>query len=367
MNKKPCLIVIVLSLLVAVFADAATFESVFSTAFTDKVTDGVLTPESEIAASTRTEVVFLDSGGNVKSSSLLKDNQFALLFADGEGFAVVTTRPKVRQMTEKIELFSRDGKALCSVKTKGFPFISPDGKLFLAADNFKNEISFYGNDGKMLSQYDFPDIKGLDAIFSNDSKYCLVNVPNVQKGTASGFLVFFDREGKKLWQFDHEGSTTGQVAISKDAANIIYSSDNEIFSLNKKGELNYKIPLVAGGIAIAISPDGKFIAVSRREDNSVSLFNAVNGKLIWKKHLEGLLGYNSPFTSIDVNDAGYVLAAVAKSWSTKNDVSHLYLFKDNELLKDATFTQQEIRVKFAHNNKDILAVMDKTIVLYALD
>jgi len=223
------------------------------------------------------------------------------------------------------------------------------------------------SDEKLLSRYDFVDIKGLSVIFSEDNKHCLVNIPNIQKGTTSGFFVSFDRGGNKLWQFGHKGSTIGQVAVSKDATNIVYSSENELSSLNVKGELNYRIPLMAGGIAIAVSPDGKFIAISRREDNSVSLYNAGSGKLIWKERLKGLLGYNSPFTAIDVTDSGYVLAAVAKSWSTKNNVSYLYLFKDSKVLKDATFTRQAIKAKFTYNGNNILVLMDKTIVLYALD
>ncbi len=365
MNKNPHLIIILSSLLVVTFAEAATFEPIFNKTFSDKVIDCVLTPESEMAVSTQKEAVFLDLSGNIKSSHPLKDNQFVLLVSDGESFAVVTARPQVKQMAESIELFSRDNKPLCRVETKGFPFISPDGKWFLVADNFKNQISFYSNDGKLLRQHDFPDIKGLDVIFSGDSKYCLVNIPNVQKGTNSGFLAFFDREGKKLWQFDHESSTTGQVVISKDAANIIYSSENELFSLNRKGELDYKIPLMAGGIAIAVSPNGRFIAVSRREDNSISLYNASSGKLIWKEELKGLLGYNSPFTSIDVNDEGSILTAVAKSWSTKNDISYLYLFKNKKMLKSATFSKQAIKAKFASNGKDILVIADKSAILYS--
>lgn len=367
MNKSLLLGIAVLSLLVTSCAEAEIFKPIFNKTFSEKVIDSILTAESEKVITTKKEVVILDSSGNIKTSHSLKENQFALLFKNGDGFAIITTKPQSKQIIEKIELFSREDKPLCSVTTKGPPFISPDGRWFFTADNFKNQISFYDNSGKLLGEHNFADIRNLTSVFTDDSQYCLINIPNIQKGKTSGFLVLFDSNGKKLWQFDHKGSTTGQVAISKDATNIIYSSENELFSLNRKGKVNYKIPLLPGGLAISISPNGKFIAVARREDNSVSLYEGASDKLIWEKKLQGLLGYNSPFTSIDVNDKGYILAAVAKSWSTKNDISYLYLLKDSENLKSTSFSQRAIKAKFTDNGNNILVLLDKVVILYALD
>ena len=184
------------------------------------------------------------------------------------------------------------------------------------------------------------------------------------KGKTSGFLVLFSSNGKKLWKFDHPGSTTGYVVLSQKADKVIFASESNIYCLNKKGRLLWRKSIESGGIAVGLSKNGKFLVVGRRQDNSLSLYDVSSGKVFKKKQLAGLLNYNSPFTSLSVSDEGLVLATAAKSWSLRNKESYLYLLKGDKILYSGSYSQRQIKAKFSSDSQKILMTGEKGMIVY---
>ena len=314
--------------------------------------------DNNLSVASQKEVIYFDRSGKLLKKLPLKDNQFAVLSKSTQVFAVITHRAQIKEVIEKTELFNCEGELLSTIEEKGFPFLSPDGNWLAVVDKFKNEIIFLNKEGKLLNRFQFDDIKGLNLAFSDDSSFLIVNIPNIKEGKTSGFLALFDKDGKKLWRYDHPGSTTGQVAVSQDAKIILFSSEKELYSLNNTGALNWKKPLSAGGILISLSPDSKYIALSRRQDNSISLLKSENGHLIWKQKLPGFDGYNSPFTSLNVTDEGLVVTAISKSWSLKNNESYLYFLKEKEIVSQLKFSQQKINAMIKNNNIVVISPYD---------
>jgi len=317
--------------------------------------------DNNLSVASQKEVIYFGLSGKLLKEFPLKDNQFAVLSKSAQVFAFVTHRAQIKEIIEKIELFNSEGELLSTIEEKGFPFLSPDGNWLVVVDKFKNEIMFFNREGKLLNRFQFNDIKSLTFAFSDDSSSLLVNIPNIKQGKTSGFLALFDEEGKKLWQYEHPGSTTGQVAISQDAKIILFSSEKELYSLDSNGTLNWKKSLSAGGILISLSPDSKYIALSRRQDNSIRLLKTEDGHLIWEQKLSNFNGYNSPFTSLNVLNDGTVLASVSKSWSVKNDKSFLYTLKDNHIIQSQLFSQPQIKAQIS-SDESVITVISKDFV-----
>ena len=317
-----------------------------------------------LVVASQKEVVYFDQNGENLQKFPLKENQFASLSKNGEVFAIGTHRPHVKEIIEKIELFNQKGKLLSTIKENGFPFLSPDGSWLIVVNRFKNEVSFFNKEGEFMGRHQFNDLRGLSLAFSDDSRYLLVNIPNRGKGKTSGFLTLFDKNGKELWRYEHPGSTTGQIAISKDGKIILFSSEKGLYSLNRKGRLNWGKTLKPGGILISLSANARYIALSRREDNSISLLKAKDGSLIWKKEIPGFDGYNSPFTSINVTDEGLIVATISKSWSLKNDKSYLCFLKDKKILSQSEFSQQSVKAEISKSNHNIILIAKNNLVIY---
>jgi len=270
----------------------------------------------------------------------------------------------VKEIIKKIELFNQAGELLSTIEENGLPFLSPDGSWLVVVNRFRDEVSLFSQKGKLLNRYQFEDLRGLTLTFSADNRYLLLNIANTQEGQTSGFLTLFDSSGRFLWRYPHPGSTTGQVAISKDARIILFSSEKELYSLTRKGKLKWQKTLDPGGILITLSPNSKYIALSRREDNSLSLLRAKDGRLIWQKELSGFNGYNSPFTSLNVTDEGLIIATVSLSWSLKNDKSYLYLLQDKKILSQTQFHRQSVKAMINKSNNNIILIAKQDLLIY---
>lgn len=364
MNRSSLFIISTLffCLLIVSISGAVVLESVWQKSFESKIMDAVFVSDSSLVVATSKEVIYLDQDKQVRQSYSLKKNQYTVLSENGEVFGIITHHPQAKEIIEKIELFNQEGSQLCFLNENGYPFLSPDGRWLIVVSKFKDALFFYDNKGNLLNKYASSDLYGLSLAFSPDSHYCIVNIPNIQEGKTSGFLILFDKSGKRLWQFDHLGSTVGEVTISKDANNIVYSSENEVYSLNKNGEIKWQNSISAGGILIDLSKNGTLLALGRRQDNSLSLYNALDGSLIWKEEIKGLLGYNSPFTSLELTEDGVILATIAKSWSLKNNESYLYILKGKEILFQAKYNQQSIKAQINKDNNIILMAFDRLVI-----
>lgn len=122
-----------------------------------------------------------------------------------------------------------------------------------------------------------------------------------------GFLYKFDAENYKLIkkiQIIKEGTDIGPITLTPDSTRLVIAATNHLILFDIRSEKNiFTEPIDNYSVqTIAVSPDGKFIAVAM-DDNMVTLHSLATGKLIGTIHTPANLDF------VVTDTAGYYLAA----------------------------------------------------------
>ncbi len=168
---------------------------------------------------------------------------------------------------------------------------SPDNGpvLFESAFN-KNEIAVIDSKTgqKVLSFQTKEEWVGGVAL-SDDGKYL------VAKTFKHIYLFDTDKPEKPVWQYFCQdcGESKGGVAISKDGSKIVASIGEKTFAFNKSSNNPAWEYQTRGAYNVAISQDGKYMAVatmgeeSNLNSNLLILWNSQSEKPLWQYHSSG--------------------------------------------------------------------------------
>ncbi|MCK5188039.1 MAG: PQQ-binding-like beta-propeller repeat protein [Deltaproteobacteria bacterium] len=311
---------------------------------------------------TEKSIYVLDGKGKISKKISLEDYSQVAMSDDGMTMATLKGREiTISNLDEEVQSVVKIADPQPVVLPQHVFFeLSPDGEYVVVMSFFTHTIYFHNRKGKLLSEHHFEDLRGAEVKFSKDSRYVAIHVPNWGEGKTNGYLLFFDEKGKKQWRFDHKGCEA-KFDISSDGDAIVLAAENKLHSLNKKGKIIYEKELVPGGISIALSGDGKYVAVTRKADHRLSLLDNGNGKALWSHNISGFDSINSPFTSVDVSDDGVrVAVAISKDWTRRNKESSLYLFdKSGNILWRETFEQYRILGALWQNRNCMLIAGNK--------
>jgi hypothetical protein len=318
------------------------------------------------AVLTSKHINLFDDKGKLQSQYLLGNGRQARLSRNARIFAVSNG--------DSISILSKNFKPLATVRyeherardiERNDFFLSPDGSYLVVILKYLNRLCFYKACGKLIKEHKLKDLRGARAVFSEDSEFTLVQVPNWGKGFSKGFVVLFDRQGNRLWDFKLEGNTC-KTAVSKNAEAIAIATEKRLYSLNREGKLIYEKELIPGGIHIALSGSGAYLALTRQSDHTVSLIDNRSGRVLWKKTLKGFDPINSPFISLDTTqNAEFIAVTVGKIWGRNNKESFLYLFnKSGELVWKKDFKESKIAVDLSPSGGCVLIKGNRGICLF---
>jgi len=163
--------------------------------------------------------------------------------------------------------------------------LAPNGEYLVMISYLARAIYFYAGSGDMLAKHDFPDARGAEVRFSGDSRYAAIHLPNWGTGTTSGYLVFFDRQGKELWRFDHKGCEGG-FDLSHDGSIVALAAEDKLFVLDEGGRAKCDAVCADGPKLVAVSALGRPVAVGTSANSSLSLFDAKNGRALWSNTIQ---------------------------------------------------------------------------------
>lgn len=181
------------------------------------------------------------------------------------GFAIVSDNGEYVLEGKGIPEFSYDlkyttvvGKTLWKKKDfHGVAEVSPDGSLVVLLDTKgweekKGNVKFYDSSGNLLKQHPM-DLSSIliplyKFSFSDNGNYSVLRIEQWtedRKGRKAIYpVILFDRKGNLLWQKNIEvtpGKTPiFELLISPYGNRISYSSDKQIYTVNKKGNLLWK-------------------------------------------------------------------------------------------------------------------------------
>lgn len=298
------------------------------------------------AVMTEKSILLLDKKGKIEKKIPLEDYAKVAMSDDGTTIATMQGREiTVATMDGQIRGKVKIGDPQPVVLPQHVSFeLSPNGEYIVVISYFTNTIYFHARNGNMLSKKYFNDLRGAEITFPKNSRYVAIHVPNWGKGNTRGYLLFFNNKGENLWQFDHKG-TQAKFDISSNSNSIVLALEDRLYSLNKRGKIIYEKELVPGGIHIALSGDGKYLALARETDHSVSMLDNQNGHVLWFSNITGFDPINSPVTFLNVSDKGNcITVAISKDWSRRNNSSSLFMFdKSGNLLWRNTFETDKIR------------------------
>ena len=319
------------------------------------------------AVMTERSIYVLDSKGRVAKRIPLQDYAKAAMSDDGTTIATMKGR--------EITISTLDNRILGAVKIadqqpvvlpQHVSFeLSPNGDYIVVISYFTSTIYFHNKKGKMLSKHHFDDLRGAEIKFSKNSRYVAIHVPNWGQGETHGYLLFFNQKGKNLWRFDHKGCRAS-FDISFDGASLVLAAEDRLYSLNKRGKVIYEKELVPGDIYIALSGNGKYVAITKTADHRISLMNNENGKTLWSCNISGFDPINSPFTSLEVSGEGnYIAVAISKDWTRRNKESSLYIFGElGDIGWQRTFQQDRILAALSRDSNCMLIAGNKEAYLY---
>lgn len=238
--------------------------------------------------------------------------------------------------------------------------LSPNGEYVVVISSFTHALYFHNKKGKMLSEHHFEDLRGAETKFSNDSRYVAIHVPNWGDGKTNGYLLYFNGKGEKLWRFDHKGCEA-KFNVSSDGNSVVIAAEDSVYSLERKGKVIYEKELVPGRIDIALSGEGKYVAVTKTTDHSVCLLDNRNGNALWTYNFSGFDSLNSPFTSLDLSDKDTrVAVAISKDWSRRNKEAFLYIFdKSGTIIWQNSLEKGRLRGTLSRDGCSIFVAGDK--------
>ena len=248
-----------------------------------------------------------------------------------------------------VYFFDRNGNLLWKYKVDGpvISLVSSDGN-YVAAGSTGNaflkavwtRIYFFNKHGELLWKYE-SDKGSVGCIaITPDGRYIVAGTQGVwdwdrEKWIAKPTIFLLDRNGKLLWKREVNNSVEA-IAICPDgeyiAARTGYTTTYAkpmLYVFDKNGRILWKIPkraLWPLSYIIKMSPDGKYVVANVKDFGCDALyFFDKNGKLLWKyiypdKHLYYI-------SSIDVSRHYVVMSVVSVV-----DKSVLFFNKDGKLL-----------------------------------
>ena len=303
---------------------------------------------------TEKSVCVLDDKGKIAKKITLKDHAKAAMSDDGMTMATLKGKEiTISNLDEEIQGIVKIADPQPVVLPQHVSFeLSPNGDYIVIISYFTYTIYFHNKKGKLLAQHDFDDLRGSKIKFSKDSRYVAVHVPNWGEGKTIGYLLFFNKKGKKLWEFDHKGCQA-RFDISSNGNFVVLTAEDKLYSLNKNGKVVYEKEVVLGDIDIALSGNGHYVAIAKTADHSVSLLDNRNSRPLWTYNISGFDPLNSPFTSLHVSgERQYVAVTISRDWTKRNKEGFLYIFnKSGNVVAQHTFKEYKIAVNLSHQGK----------------
>ena len=292
------------------------------------------------ALMTEKSIYTLDSKGQIASRIPLKKHHKVAMSDDGSTMATMEGRDiTISDLNGQIQGRVKIADPQPVVLPQHVSFdLSPNGGYIVLISYFTNTVYFHDKNGKLLSNYSIEDLRGAKTKFSMDSRYVAIHVPNWGEGKTHGYLLFFDKGGKKLWQFNHKG-TQAKFDISSNGKSVVLAAEDVFYSINDKGKLIFKQQILPGYISIRVSDDGRYVVLTRRLDHTITMLDNINGKTLWQLRLDGYDPINSPFTSLDISGKeNCVAVCISKDWKRKNKESFFYVFnKAGNVIWENTF------------------------------
>ncbi len=306
-------------------------------------------------------VHLLDKGVLSSEQKLTKD-QFAAASKDGQSYAIASFRKNLPSLAERISFYGPSEKLLSEVKIDGYPLVSPKADWFITISRYDNQIKLYSRDGRLLKSYKAKNLTGVTLDFSRDDRYVVMNIPQ-NEGSSS--LILTDSSGNQIFSWDHKDNLAN-VSICQDGSKIAFVSERQIALIDKEGKVIWHKEVTSGGNNISISEDGSAIAVSKRADTSVTVYDQ-KGNEVWRRVIEGFQGINSPITSLDINDKAGALITINYSFKEENDESYLIVLdKKGNISSKQKYKAKQINARFIDPDKVILSA-EKDIFVYKLD
>lgn len=316
---------------------------------------------------TEKSIYVLDEKGGVAKKIPVKHYAKVVMSDDGTTMATMKGREiTISNLDEKIQGIVKIADPQPVVLPQHVSFeLSPGGKHIIVLSFFTHNIYFHNRKGELLATHHVDDLRGTKVKFSRNGEYAAIHVPNWGEGKTTGYLLLFNRKGKKLWRFDHKGCQA-MFDASSDGNFIIIAAEDRFYSLDKKGKLLHEKELIPGEMNIALSGDGKYSALARVQDHSVSLMNTITGKTLWTFKTKGFDPIKSRFTSLDISNKGkWVAACISKNWKRTNKESFLYFFnKAGHVIWENTFEKCIVAGVISPQDGCVLVKGDREGYLY---
>ena len=318
---------------------------------------------------TERSLFVLDNRGKIEKKISLKDYSETTLSDDGMTMAGLKGNEIIlSDLNNEMQGMVKIGDPQPVVLPQHVKFeIAPDGEFIVVLSSFSHTIYFHNRDGKLLSKEKVADLKGAKIKFSDNGKFVVIYVPNWGKGKTSGYLLFFDDKGKKLWRFDHKGCQAS-FDISGDGKVVVLAAEGRLYSLDGKGDVVYEKEIVAGDAMVGVSPDGGYLAIAQRSDGSVLLVDNQDGHGMWLKKIDGFNPVKSLFGTLKVGTHGNRLCVIIlEDLQIDKAKNSLFLFdvKGKQIWKHS-FENITVALNGLKNFRLILITINNETQLYRL-
>ncbi len=240
---------------------------------------------------------------------------------------------------DSVYLLKNDGSLLWKKVTKGYTkaAITPDGK-YITAGSGNGILYLFDLNGKIIFEKKIQENYNIDSVaISKYGEYISIAGNDYSEAGNTGDKIYFiEKSGKILWNhktqypvsnlsLNLDTNLQNRIVMTPDGANIAFNSGNQLYVLDKNGNLelyyasDYKIETVD------ISDYGNYIAASSWDGN-IYFFNTYleKEKPIWKyKALAQMRG-------VDITPDGKYIASCSgansyifdtsgnKLWESKN-------------------------------------------------
>ncbi|MCP4348622.1 MAG: hypothetical protein GY795_24330 [Desulfobacterales bacterium] len=285
------------------------------------------------AVMTEKSIFVLDHKGKIEKRISLEDYDKAVMSDHGIIAAMKGKTISISDLDNQVKgvVKIRDSQPMVLPQHISFE-ISPDGKFIAVLSSFTNMLYFHNDNGKLVSEYKFEDLRGAKIKFSGDSQYAAVHMPNWGQGKTGGFLVLFNDKGEKLWKFDHKGCEAA-FDISGDGASVALAANDRLYSLDSKKNVVYEKESEPGETRVRLSVGGQYLAIARKNRHRIDLLDNRNGNILWTENISGFDPVNSPISSLDVSEQGQrTVVAISKNWTKQNKETYLFLFEKSGIM-----------------------------------
>jgi outer membrane protein assembly factor BamB len=321
------------------------------------------------AVMTEGGVYILDDQGKITKEIPLNDYEKTAISTDGKIVATMKdAKVSILEINNQIQSATTvsDPQALI-LPQSGLFELSPQGRYLVLAPYFGRKIYFYNQQGQIISQHNAQDLKGAQIRFSKDGGCTVIHVPNWGEGKTNGYVLFFNDQGEKLWQFEHKGCEA-KFDISFDGSCVILATEEKFYSLKRAGKVIYEKELMPGGIDVTLSGNGEYAVINRRAEHSITLLDNKSGKELWTYNITGFDPINSPFTSLDISETGeFIAVTLSKDWTKKNKESLLYIFDNaGNIVWQKAFEEYKIEAHLSPDGRCIEVIAGKEVYLYSL-